>query len=64
MTAQGAVRLAIKTGAPLLPMSVTRDKAKFIVTFHAPIALHVTGERQADVLSGVKQRRWPKSLYI
>jgi len=55
MTAQGAVRLALKTGRPLLPMSVTRDKAYFTVTFHPPIALNETGRRQADVLSGVKQ---------
>ena len=53
MTAQGAVRLALKTGRPLLPMSVTRDKSKFTVTFHAPITLEDTGDRNADVLTGV-----------
>ena len=55
MTAQGAVRLALKTGRPLLPMSVTRDKAIFTVTFYPPLELIKTGEREADVLSGVKQ---------
>jgi len=55
MTAQGAVRLALKTKRPLLPMVVTRDKSNFVVIFHPPIALEVTGERDADVLAGVKQ---------
>lgn len=55
MTAQGAVRLALKTGRPLLPMAVTRDKAKFSVTFYAPIDLDKTGDRDADVLNGVTQ---------
>jgi len=32
MTAQGATRLALKTGRPLLPMAVTRDGANFTVT--------------------------------
>lgn len=54
MTAQGAVRLALKTGRPLLPMSVTRNKSAFTVTFHPPIELTETGERAEDVLSGVK----------
>jgi len=54
MTAQGAVRLALKTGRPLLPMSVTRDKSNFTVSFHAPITLKETGDRDADVLAGVK----------
>lgn len=55
MTAQGAVRLALKTGRPLLPMAVTRDKAIFTVAFYPPLKLNETGERTADVLSGVKQ---------
>ena len=55
MTAQGAVRLALKTGRPLLPMSVTRQKSKFIVTFYSPIPLHKTGDRSAEVLDGVMQ---------
>ena len=55
MTAQGAVRLALKTKRPLLPMVVTRKKSKFTVTFFPPIELQTTGERDADVLDGVKQ---------
>ena len=55
MTAQGATRLALKTGRPLLPMAVTRDGANFTVTFYEPIELEDTGNREADVLNGVKQ---------
>jgi KDO2-lipid IV(A) lauroyltransferase len=55
MTAQGAVRLALKTGRPLLPMAVTREKSKFAVTFYPPIDLVKTGDREKDVLSGVSQ---------
>lgn len=55
MTAQGATRLALKTGRPLLPMAVTRDKSNFTVTFYEPINLENTGNREQDVLSGVKQ---------
>jgi KDO2-lipid IV(A) lauroyltransferase len=55
MTAQGAVRLALKTKRPLVPMCVTRQKSKFIVTFYPPIALEFTGDRAADVLAGVLQ---------
>jgi len=55
MTAQGATRLALKTGRPLLPMAVTRDGANFTVTFYEPIKLETTGEREKDVLSGVIQ---------
>jgi len=39
MTAQGAVRLALKTKRPLLPMAVTRDKSNFTVSFYPPLAL-------------------------
>ena len=55
MTAQGAVRLALKTGRPLLPMSVTRQKSQFTVTFYPPIALETSSDRAADVLAGVTQ---------
>jgi len=53
MTAQGAVRLSLKTGRPLLPMAVTRNKSRFTVRFYEPIELVPTGEREADVLAGV-----------
>ena len=55
MTAQGATRLALKTGRPLLPMAVTRQGANFTVSFYEPIPLEKTGQRDADVLNGVKQ---------
>jgi KDO2-lipid IV(A) lauroyltransferase len=55
MTAQGAVRLALKTGRPLLPMAVTRDKSRFTVRFYPPIDLTTSGDRDTDVLSGVTQ---------
>jgi len=53
MTAQGAVRLALKTGRPLLPMAVTRNKSQFTVTFYPPINLEKTGNRDTDVSAGV-----------
>lgn len=53
MTAQGATRLALKTGRPLLPMAVTRQGSKFTVTFYAPIDLEKTNERVKDVAAGV-----------
>lgn len=53
MTAQGATRLALKTGRPLLPMAVTRNGAKFTVTFYDPIPLETTGDRENDVINGV-----------
>jgi len=55
MTAQGAVRLALKTKRPLLPMAVTREKSKFIVTFYPPIDLVKSGDRDTDVHAGVMQ---------
>jgi len=55
MTAQGATRLALKTGRPLLPMAVTRDGANFTVTFYEPIKLDTSGDRDANVMNGVKQ---------
>jgi KDO2-lipid IV(A) lauroyltransferase len=36
-------------------MAVTRDGANFTVTFYDPIKLENTGNRDADVLDGVKQ---------
>lgn len=55
MTAQGATRLALKTGRPLLPMAVTRDGADFTITFYDPIALTKTGDKDKDVKTGVTQ---------
>ena len=76
MTAPGPTRLALQTGAPILPLSCTRDGAQFTVTIHQ----HWHPE---DVESGVKRilaftedrireapaqwfwphRRWPKIFY-
>jgi KDO2-lipid IV(A) lauroyltransferase len=55
MTATGAVRLALKTSAPLIPISVTRDKATFTVTIHDEIPLTQTGERDTDIENGVRK---------
>ena len=55
MTATGAVRLALKTTAPLIPISVTRDKATFTVTIHDEIPLTQTGERDTDIENGVRK---------
>jgi len=55
MTAQGATRLALKTDRPLLPMAVTRKGAQFTVTFYDPIKLDNTGNKDADVKTGVTQ---------
>jgi KDO2-lipid IV(A) lauroyltransferase len=54
MTAQGATRLALKTGRPLLPMAVTRDEANFTVEFFEPIFVQETGHRETDVHRGVE----------
>lgn len=55
MTATGATRLALKTSAPLIPISVTRDGAEFTVTIHDEIKLQNTDEREDDIESGVKK---------
>ena len=55
MTAQGATRLALKTGRPLLPMAVTRNGANFTVTFYEPIKLDTSGDRETNVMNGVSQ---------
>ena len=55
MTAQGATRLALKTGRPLLPMAVTRDGAEFTVTFYPPIDLKKTGDKNSDTRRGVEK---------
>lgn len=55
MTAPGATRLALKTGLPLLPISVTRQGSRFTVTLHDPIPLESTGHREKDVQAGVEK---------
>lgn len=54
MTAPGPTRLALKSGAPLLPLSITRDKAQFTMRVHDPVYLENTGDRAADIERGVK----------
>ncbi len=53
MTATGAVRLSLKTGAPLIPISVTRNKADFTVTIEDEIRLENTNERDINIENGV-----------
>ncbi|MDP3173708.1 MAG: lysophospholipid acyltransferase family protein [Phenylobacterium sp.] len=53
-TAPGPSRLALRFGAALQPMSVQRkDKARFRVVVHDPIRLESTGDRTADIETGV-----------
>lgn len=54
MTAPGPTRLALRTGAPLIPMSIVRTKgAHFRVTIHEEIKLTKTGDRTLDIENGV-----------
>ncbi len=54
MTAPGPTRLAMQTGAPLIPMSITRlGGAKFRVTIHKEIKLANTGNRANDIKATV-----------
>ena len=54
MTLPGPTRLALKTGAPLIPMSIERTNGvHFRVVIHDPIALEKTGDREADVRAGL-----------
>ena len=53
MTATGAVRLALKTKRPLIPLSLTRNGSRFHMIVHDPIKLNNTGERSADTKAGV-----------
>jgi KDO2-lipid IV(A) lauroyltransferase len=54
MTAQGAVRLALKTKRPILPMCVVRDGARFHVKFYPPLTWEHIGDRNRDVETGVR----------
>jgi len=55
MTAPGATRFALKTGRPLLPISIVRNKSNFEVRIHDPIPLEDTGNRERDVRAGVEK---------
>jgi len=51
----GAARLAKKFDTIMQPMSVVRLKgARFRVTAHAPITIADTGDKNADILSGIQ----------
>ncbi|MGH6910203.1 MAG: lysophospholipid acyltransferase family protein [Phenylobacterium sp.] len=53
-TAPGPSSMALRFGAPLQPMSVQRkEKARFRVVVHDPIVLADTGDRNADIETGV-----------
>lgn len=54
MTAQGAVRLALKTKRPILPMCVVRTGSRFHVRFYPPLEWERIGERDTDVEAGVR----------
>lgn len=54
MTAQGAVRLALKTKRPILPICVVRSGARFHVKFYPPLVWEQVGDRDRDVERGVR----------
>lgn len=54
-TADGATRLALRFGAPLVPMSVRRlEGAHFVVRVHDPIQLDSQAPHDAAVAAGVR----------
>ncbi len=54
MTAPGPTRLAMQTGAPLIPMSIVRTGGiNFRVTIHEEIKLADTGNKPADIRATV-----------
>jgi KDO2-lipid IV(A) lauroyltransferase len=55
-TAPGPSTFALRFGVPLQPMSVQRlGKARFRVVVHDPITLEDTGDRGADIETGVRR---------
>ena len=48
-----STRIALATGAPIVPLSLVRDKANFTMTVHEPIEIENTGDRTKDVEAGV-----------
>ena len=54
MTAPGPTRMALRTGAPLVPMFVRRvEKTRFEVEIYDPIEIENTGDRSGDIERGV-----------
>ncbi len=57
----GAVSLALRTGAPILPVTIRRDgRIKHVIEIGPPIEIVRTGDRQKDV--GVNLARVVKTL--
>jgi KDO2-lipid IV(A) lauroyltransferase len=55
-TAPGPSSFALRYGVPLVPMSVQRNgKARFRVVVHDAITLDDTGDRNADIETGVRR---------
>jgi KDO2-lipid IV(A) lauroyltransferase len=55
-TAPGPASFALRFGIPIQPMSVQRlEKARFRVVVHDPIQLEDTGDRDADIETGVRR---------
>jgi KDO2-lipid IV(A) lauroyltransferase len=55
-TAPGPSTYALRFAAPILPMSVQRlEKARFKVIVHEPFMLEDTGDREADIETGVRR---------
>ena len=55
-TAPGPSSFALRFAVPLVPMSVQRkEKARFRVVVHEPIRLEDTGDRTADIETGVRR---------
>jgi len=55
-TAPGPASFALRFGIPIQPMSVQRlEKARFRVVVHDPIRLEDTGDRDADIETGVRR---------
>jgi KDO2-lipid IV(A) lauroyltransferase len=56
MTNPAAVRLALKFGAPVQPMSIERlEGARFRCIIHPPIVIADTGRRASDIQAGLTQ---------
>ena len=52
-TPVGPVRLAMRTGAPLVPMALYREGEGYHLVVQPPIPLPDTGDREADLREGV-----------
>jgi len=52
----GYVSLALRTGAPVLPIFIVRQpEGRFVIQIEPPLALANSGDRERDVRSGVAQ---------